>query len=96
MEIALVGAQYRNELLKRSNINEFRKQKELRKLAEENNSLLQLYCNLKRQLELMNEQRHPGTVSNSSDSLAANNSAIPGHDDWICVPRTFKNFLMVD
>ncbi|KAK0166021.1 hypothetical protein PV328_004480 [Microctonus aethiopoides] len=86
-EIALVGGQYTNELLKSSNVNEFRQQQELRKLAEEKNSLLQLYCNLKRQLELMNGQRRPGTVLNSSENLAANNSAIPGHDGWVCVPR---------
>lgn len=34
-EIALVGSQYTNELLKSSNVNEFRQQQELRKLAEE-------------------------------------------------------------
>ncbi|XP_034936730.1 mitogen-activated protein kinase kinase kinase 7-like [Chelonus insularis] len=77
-EIALVS-QYKNDMLKSLSADSIRQQEELRKLEDEKESLIKLYRNLKRQLEIMKGQRRPGTSSTTNPLVS--------DDGWVCVPR---------
>ncbi|XP_011297479.1 mitogen-activated protein kinase kinase kinase 7 [Fopius arisanus] len=77
-EIALVG-QYRSDMLKSLSPDALKDQQELSKLEDEKESLVKLYRNLKRQLELMKGQ---GVTSTPSV-----NSAVPGNNGWVFIPR---------
>ncbi|XP_012274170.1 mitogen-activated protein kinase kinase kinase 7 isoform X2 [Orussus abietinus] len=91
-EIALLG-QHRNEMLKNLSVDSLRQQQELRKLEDEKESLVKLYRNLKRQLEIMKGQR-VGASGNSVDRQTSATSAasVPAavssaQDGWVVVPR---------
>ncbi|KAG7187881.1 hypothetical protein KM043_013858 [Ampulex compressa] len=73
-EIALLG-QHKNEMLKNLSLDTLRQQQELRKLEDEKESLVKLYSNLKRQLEIMKSQRVSGAVQ-----------VVPGNNGWVVIP----------
>ncbi|XP_034192855.1 mitogen-activated protein kinase kinase kinase 7 [Osmia lignaria lignaria] len=81
-EIALLS-QHKNEMLKNLTIDSLRQQEELRKLEEEKGALIQLYRNLKRQLEIMKNQR----MNNVLSSNAQIGPTVSGNDGWFVVPR---------
>lgn len=81
-EIALLG-QHKNEMLKNLSVDGLRQQEELRKLEDEKESLIKLYRNLKRQLEIMKNQRHNSTLLNNNQALS---TAVPGNNGWVVVP----------
>ncbi|XP_046436179.1 mitogen-activated protein kinase kinase kinase 7 isoform X1 [Neodiprion fabricii] len=80
-EIALLG-QHKNEMLKNLSVDSLRQQQELRKLEDEKESLVKLYWNLKRQLEIMKGQRGGG----SGGAPVAMGSTVSGEDGWVVVP----------
>ncbi|XP_003705183.1 mitogen-activated protein kinase kinase kinase 7 isoform X1 [Megachile rotundata] len=80
-EIALLS-QHKNEMLKNLTIDSLRQQEELRKLEEEKGALIQLYRNLKRQLEIMKNQR----VNNALLSNAQMGPTVSGNNGWFVVP----------
>ncbi|XP_006623965.1 mitogen-activated protein kinase kinase kinase 7-like isoform X2 [Apis dorsata] len=77
-EIALLG-QHKNEMLKNLTIDSLRQQEELRKLEDEKESLIKLYRNLKRQLEIMKNQR-------MNNVLLSNAQMDPTVSGWFVVP----------
>ncbi|XP_015114804.1 mitogen-activated protein kinase kinase kinase 7 [Diachasma alloeum] len=81
-EIALVG-QYRSDMLKSLSPDALKDLQELRKLEDEKESLVKLYRNLKRQLELMKGQ---GRVT-PTPPTGPGNPAVPGDDGWVFIPR---------
>nr|ADR83584.1 mitogen-activated protein kinase kinase kinase 7 [Apis cerana cerana]ADR83585.1 mitogen-activated protein kinase kinase kinase 7 [Apis cerana cerana] len=80
-EIALLG-QHKNEMLKNLTIDSLRQQEELRKLEDEKESLIKLYRNLKRQLEIMKNQR----MNNVLLSNAQMDPTVSGNNGWFVVP----------
>ncbi|CAK9807861.1 Mitogen-activated protein kinase kinase kinase 7 [Anthophora plagiata] len=80
-EIALLG-QHKNEMLKNLTIDSLRQQEELRKLEDEKESLIKLYRNLKRQLEIMKNQR----MNNALLSNAQVGPTVSGNNGWFVVP----------
>ncbi|KAG6794866.1 mitogen-activated protein kinase kinase kinase 7 isoform X1 [Apis mellifera caucasica] len=80
-EIALLG-QHKNEMLKNLTIDSLRQQEELRKLEDEKESLIKLYRNLKRQLEIMKNQR----INNVLLSNAQVDPTVSGNNGWFVVP----------
>ncbi|XP_050590385.1 mitogen-activated protein kinase kinase kinase 7-like [Bombus affinis] len=80
-EIALLG-QHKNEMLKNLTIDSLRQQEELRKLEDEKESLIKLYRNLKRQLEIMKNQR----TNNALLSNAQVGPTVSGNNGWFVVP----------
>ncbi|KOC70178.1 Mitogen-activated protein kinase kinase kinase 7 [Habropoda laboriosa] len=80
-EIALLG-QHKNEMLKNLTIDSLRQQEELRKLEDEKESLIKLYRNLKRQLEIMKNQR----INNALLSNAQVGPTVSGNNGWFVVP----------
>ncbi|KAK2583474.1 hypothetical protein KPH14_009442 [Odynerus spinipes] len=83
-EIALLG-QHKNEMLKNLSIDNLRQQQELRKLEDEKESLVKLYRNLKRQLEIMKSKRASNNPVNNC--IPTISSAVPGNNGWVVVPR---------
>ncbi|KZC11250.1 PREDICTED: mitogen-activated protein kinase kinase kinase 7-like [Dufourea novaeangliae] len=78
-EIALLG-QHRNEMLKNLTIDSLTQQ-ELRKLEDEKESLIKLYRNLKRQLEIMKNQR-----MNNALNAQTMGPAVSGNNGWFVIP----------
>ncbi|XP_015595655.1 mitogen-activated protein kinase kinase kinase 7 isoform X2 [Cephus cinctus] len=85
-EIVLLG-QHKNEMLKNLSVDSLRQQQELRKLEDEKESLVKLYRNLKRQLEIMKGQRAGGLVGTSPTTSIGVGPAVPGKDGWVKVAR---------
>ncbi|XP_054010548.1 mitogen-activated protein kinase kinase kinase 7-like [Hylaeus anthracinus] len=81
-EIALLG-QHKNEMLKNLTLDSLRQQEELRKLEDEKESLIKLYRNLKRQLEIMKNQRINSGLSSNSQMMGP---AVSGNNGWFMVP----------
>ncbi|XP_076637858.1 mitogen-activated protein kinase kinase kinase 7 [Colletes latitarsis] len=81
-EIALLG-QHKNEILKNLTIDSLRQQEELRKLEDEKESLIKLYRNLKRQLEIMKNQRINSALLNNTQMVGP---AVSGNNGWFVVP----------
>ncbi|XP_076657462.1 mitogen-activated protein kinase kinase kinase 7 [Halictus rubicundus] len=80
-EIALLG-QHKNEMLKNLTLDSLRQQEELRKLEDEKESLIKLYRNLKRQLEIMKNQRMNNALN--AQMVAP---AVSGNNGWFVIPR---------
>ncbi|XP_035732217.1 mitogen-activated protein kinase kinase kinase 7-like [Vespa mandarinia] len=83
-EIALLG-QHKNEMLKNLSIDNLRQQQELRKLEDEKESLVKLYRNLKRQLEIMKNKRTSNNPVNNC--IPTISPAVSGNNGWVVVPR---------
>ncbi|XP_015191655.1 PREDICTED: mitogen-activated protein kinase kinase kinase 7-like [Polistes dominula] len=83
-EIALLG-QHKNEMLKNISIDNLRQQQELRKLEDEKESLVKLYRNLKRQLEIMKSKRTSNNPVNNC--IPTISPAVSGNNGWVVVPR---------
>ena len=81
-EIALLG-QHKNEMLKNLTIDSLRQQEELRKLEDEKESLIKLYRNLKRQLEIMKNQRTNNALLSNAQMVGP---AVSGNNGWFVVP----------
>ncbi|XP_076235317.1 mitogen-activated protein kinase kinase kinase 7 [Calliopsis andreniformis] len=81
-EIALLG-QHKNEMLKNLTIDSLRQQEELRKLEDEKESLIKLYRNLKRQLEIMKNQRMNNSLMSNVQMMGP---AVSGNNGWFVVP----------
>ncbi|XP_076665711.1 mitogen-activated protein kinase kinase kinase 7 [Andrena cerasifolii] len=81
-EIALLG-QHKNEMLKNLTIDSLRQQEELRKLEDEKESLIKLYRNLKRQLEIMKNQRMNNALLSNAQMVGP---AVSGNNGWFVVP----------
>nr|XP_031831452.1 mitogen-activated protein kinase kinase kinase 7-like isoform X1 [Nomia melanderi] len=79
-EIALLG-QHKNEMLKNLTLDSLRQQEELKKLEDEKESLIKLYRNLKRQLEIMKNQR-----MNNALNTQLMNPAVSGNNGWFVIP----------
>ncbi|XP_044002104.1 mitogen-activated protein kinase kinase kinase 7-like [Aphidius gifuensis] len=78
-EIALIGRE-KMKMLNSLSPDGLREQQELRKLEDEKESLVKLYRNLQRQLEIMKGPIGPGTVLNPTVQT-------PGNDGWVLVSR---------
>lgn len=87
-EIALLS-QSRNEMLKNLSIDSLKQQQELRKLEDEKESLVKLYRNLKRQLQIMKDQGINGALTSAATAAAAPTigPAVSGNNGWVVVPR---------
>lgn len=81
-EIALLS-QHKNEMLKNLGVDNLRHQEELRKLEDEKESLIKLYRNLKRQLEIMKSQRVNNSMLNNPQAVRA---TVSGNNGWVVVP----------
>ncbi|XP_078038049.1 mitogen-activated protein kinase kinase kinase 7 [Augochlora pura] len=79
-EIALLG-QHKNEMLKNLTLDSLRQQEELRKLEDEKESLIKLYRNLKRQLEIMKNQRMNNTLNAQMVG-----PTVSGNNGWFVIP----------
>ncbi|KAL6267587.1 hypothetical protein P5V15_000661 [Pogonomyrmex californicus] len=77
-EIALLS-QHKNEMLKNLSLDSLRQQQELRKLEDEKESLVKLFRNLKRQLQIMKDQRINGAPTIGP--------AVSGNNGWVVVPH---------
>ncbi|XP_012229560.1 mitogen-activated protein kinase kinase kinase 7-like [Linepithema humile] len=86
-EIALLS-QHKNEMLKDLSIDSLTQQQELRQLEDEKESLVQLYRNLKRQLQIMKDQRINGALTSAATAAAAPTigPAVSGNNGWVVVP----------
>ncbi|KAH0951432.1 hypothetical protein HN011_009385 [Eciton burchellii] len=85
-EIALLS-QHKNEMLKKLSIDSLRQQQELRKLEDEKESLVKLCRNLKRQLQIMKDQRINGALTNAATTAPPVGPAVSGNNGWVVVPR---------
>ncbi|EZA49357.1 mitogen-activated protein kinase kinase kinase 7 [Ooceraea biroi] len=85
-EIALLS-QHKNEMLKKLSIDGLRQQQELRKLEDEKESLVKLCRNLKRQLQIMKDQRINGVLTNAAAAAPPVGPAVSGNNGWVVVPR---------
>jgi len=83
-EIALVGQQ-KTEMLESLSSDALRQQLELRKLEDEKESLVKLYRNLKRQLEIMSNRAHSVAVLDPTSEIIP--QPISGDNGWVLVPR---------
>lgn len=82
-EIALLS-QHKNEMLKNLSLDSLRQQQELQKLEDEKESLVKLYRNLKRQLQIMKAQRINGALTNAGGPTIP--PAVSGNNGWVVVP----------
>ncbi|XP_066594510.1 mitogen-activated protein kinase kinase kinase 7 isoform X2 [Prorops nasuta] len=83
-EIALLG-QHKNEMLKNLSLDTLKQQQELRKLEDEKESLVKLYRNLQRQLEIMKSRRSNNALVNPSGPTIG--TAISENNGWVVMPR---------
>ncbi|XP_014489241.1 PREDICTED: mitogen-activated protein kinase kinase kinase 7-like [Dinoponera quadriceps] len=83
-EIAFLS-KYKNEMLKNLSLDSLKQQQELRKLEDEKESLVKLCRNLKRQLQIMKDQRVNGALTNANAPMIA--PAVSGNNGWVRVPR---------